>query len=96
MLNKIKTSLVFIVLFNYCILNSGAAFAQTFDDVNENDWYFSYVETLVKDGIVESAVSFYPNTPLTRAELVTMIIKSIDGLADFETPEFYSGMKIPY
>lgn len=47
----------------------------TFVDVNDSDWFAPYVDQAVKAGLFggRSAVIFDPNTPMSRAELVSVL-----------------------
>ncbi len=84
--NKINTALLPLAVFVLLITSSVSALAQAFDDVSDDAWYFSYVEQLASEGIIDANDSFRPDDALTRAELANMIIKSIDGLTDFVPP----------
>ena len=49
-----------------------------FDDVNENDWYFEYVGTAYKNGIVNgvSEKEFNPQGTITREEAAAMMVRA--------------------
>ena len=71
---------------------AGQAYAQTFQDVPPDAWYYDYVEQLVDQGVIDVADYFRPCDPMNRAELVKIVIMVIDGFADYEapaTPTFY-------
>lgn len=59
---------------------------RSFKDVPCEAWYFDYVEQLVDQGIIDAGEYFRPNDPLSRAELVKMVVTTIDGLADYVAP----------
>ena len=48
--------------------------SNSFSDVYRNDWYNEAVSTLANAGVITGygAGKFYPNAPITRAELVVM------------------------
>jgi len=48
-----------------------------FKDVPENEWYYSYVASALKSGIIVEDVNFRPNDFVTREEMVVMICRSI-------------------
>ena len=50
--------------------NVSVVFAQTFNDVPTDAWYYDYVEQLVNDGVIDVNDNFRPNDALNRAELV--------------------------
>lgn len=54
------------------------------DNKNTNTWYFSAVETALKNGIVTSAQNFRPLEPITREEMAVMIVRALglDELAN--------------
>jgi len=60
----------------------------TFPDVLPEDLGFKAVEFLVEQGIVDGNGNgfFQPEHPVSRAEVVRMVIKSIDGLSGYEPP----------
>ena len=49
-----------------------------FDDVNETDWFYSYVKTAYNYGIINgvSDTEFNPNGEITREEAVTMVARA--------------------
>jgi len=83
-----KLKRVFAVVATVALLatNASVAFAQTFNDVPTDAWYFDYVEQLVDEGVFDVADNFRPDAPLNRAELVKIVITAIDGLAGYEAP----------
>lgn len=66
--------------------NVGVAFAQTFQDVSTDAWYYDYVEQLVDDGVVDAGNKFRPNDSLNRAEMAKLVVTAVDGLADYSAP----------
>ncbi|WP_165280039.1 S-layer homology domain-containing protein [Paenibacillus protaetiae] len=66
-------------------LENGAA-KENFNDVNSGDWFASYVAAAAKLGIINgrTATEFAPNATITRAEMATMIartLKAVQGSA---------------
>ena len=86
MTKRIKSTVAAISVFLLLISASSAALAQSFDDVHDDSWYFSYVEQLVAAGVIESGDAYRPDDALTRGELAQMVIDSIDGLNGFVPP----------
>lgn len=83
-MNKIKILLIATIIL--IIATPLSVFAQTFEDVVTDAWYFDYVEQLVDDEIIDEAVNFRPNDNLNRAEFVKMVIVAIDGMANYTIP----------
>lgn len=54
-----------------------AAAKANFKDVPENEWYYSYIASALKSGIIVQDVNFRPNDFVTREEMVVMICRSI-------------------
>ena len=57
--------------------------ALTFNEVNKNDWFYDSVKHLYCAGLMNgtSDTTFEPNTPMTRAEVATLmwrIVKNVD------------------
>jgi hypothetical protein len=46
----------------------------SYEDVLMGDWFAPYVETLLRDGVVDDTTMFNPNVPITRAEAVKILI----------------------
>lgn len=65
---------------------STLALAPSFSDVPSDAWYRPYVDQLRDEGIVDAGEFFRPEDGLNRAELVKMIITTIDGLEDYTPP----------
>lgn len=63
-------------VFLFCIFDISVAYS----DVNETYWVFPYIDRLTKDGIITgySDGMFKPESNITRAEFVTMLIKTIN------------------
>ncbi len=62
----------------------------SFDDVKEKDWFYSYVSTAVKNGIVvkeEYGNSFKPNEVISREEAAKLLVRAAGiETGKFETP----------
>lgn len=60
--------------------------ADVFTDVPKDSWYKGYVGALVREGIVQgtSELAFSPDVPVTREELVVLLIRSL-GLSRIAT-----------
>lgn len=69
--------------------------AQTFKDVPKTAWYFGAVEAAVKAGLVKgSGGKFNPNKPITRQEVVTMLVNSVGETISQNAPaEVLAGFK---
>ncbi|MDR1640551.1 MAG: S-layer homology domain-containing protein [Clostridiales bacterium] len=54
--------------------------SRTFADVNSTDWYYSIIQKVVANGIIEPDASnrLYPNKALTRGEVFAMMSKAFD------------------
>ncbi|MBR2132366.1 MAG: S-layer homology domain-containing protein [Oscillospiraceae bacterium] len=58
---------------------SSTSAKQTFSDVRPDAWYYSAVETAVANGAVAAVgTTFRPNEPLTRSEMVSMIVRALN------------------
>lgn len=86
MFKSLKRAVATLATLALMVSNTGLAFAQTFNDVPTDAWYFDYVEQLVDEGVFDIADTFRPNDHLNRAELVKIVITAMDGLADYEAP----------
>jgi hypothetical protein len=69
------------LLVRYMELNTAGAEKETsvFDDVN-NHWSEKNIETLVNSGIIDPGDyggSFQPNSPITRIEIIRMMVRSV-------------------
>jgi len=50
----------------------------SFEDVATNTWYYSYVETAAKAGIVTGYKgNFTPDLPINREEIVAMVVRAM-------------------
>ncbi|MBN2087424.1 S-layer homology domain-containing protein [Candidatus Peregrinibacteria bacterium] len=87
MFEDIKKAFVVFSAVALFVVNTQFVFAQTFNDVPVDSWYYNYVEELVQGGVIEFGDEYRPNDNLTRAELAKMIVKAVDGLSDYESPE---------
>ncbi|MFA5855712.1 MAG: S-layer homology domain-containing protein [Candidatus Gracilibacteria bacterium] len=60
----------------------------SFTDISGGDWYYRYVTFAHSKGFVEgySDGSFHPNSQITRAESVQMLL-NISGITNFDTSE---------
>ncbi len=61
--------------------------AQTFSDIDPNNWAYPYVEDLVEQGIIDDGYFFHPDRYLTRAELVKIMVIATTGVLDDRFPE---------
>lgn len=59
-----------------------------FTDVPSSAWYAEHVNELRELKIIDDATLFNPNDPLKRAELVKMVILSLDDSGTFEMPAY--------
>ncbi len=52
----------------------------SYDDVDEDDWYFDYVEELTEKGIVsgDGTGNYAPNSNVTREQFLKMLIEAAD------------------
>lgn len=66
--------------------NVYAVQSASFTDVNPGDWYYQYVTFARSKGFVTgySDGSFHPNSNITRAEAISMIMQ-ISGIIDYDT-----------
>ncbi|MBQ8765542.1 MAG: 5'-nucleotidase C-terminal domain-containing protein [Clostridia bacterium] len=84
---------------NPALMIKCSAFVNTFEDVNVSDWYFGDVKYSVENGLFTgtSETTFAPNTPLTRAMLVTVLyraegkpgVSGITSFSDLEKGQYY-------
>ncbi len=67
-----------------------------FSDVSSNAYFYTPVKTALQRRIIVSSDSFRPADPLTRAEYVTMVIKTLAIPTDnFVNPEITSFSDVP-
>ena len=58
----------------------------TFTDVKESDWYYGWVEAAAQAGIVQGDHGqFKPHDPLTREQMMTMLMRALDGRVQIDT-----------
>ncbi len=50
-----------------------------FTDISANDWFYPYVQTAVKNGIINRTDRFNPGADLTRAETIKLVVESLGG-----------------
>ena len=62
----------------------------TFPDVKINDWFYGYVETAVKYGLVKGYPdgTFKPNNPVSRSEAITVLANALDIFFDSPIQHF--------
>ena len=94
MFNKIKSVLLPLAVFALFVSPSFVQ-AQVFEDVPENTWYFTYVQQLVADGVVQAGGEYRPDDTLTRAELAEMVILATSGLSEYVAPEEPTFIDVP-
>ncbi len=74
-MKKLLSSLIIITV----LVSSLAAFATpSFSDVNENDWFYNNVITLVEMGAINGYPdgTFGPTNPITYAEYLTILVRT--------------------
>lgn len=84
--------LCLVLLFSLMPLSALAATsAADFQDVKEGDWYYSYVDYAVKNGLMNgvSDTAFNPNGSVTRAMIVTILYRlegqpTVTGTSSFK------------
>lgn len=54
-------------------------YTNSFHDVSEGEWYYTYISTAKEKGLLnfESSMNFNPNAPLTREEMSYMLSKAL-------------------
>jgi hypothetical protein len=70
------------------VTNPSAAWVNPFTDVQASDWYYADVEYALENGLFSGTgtTAFSPNTPMTRAMLVTVLYRlAHPGTADDTT-----------
>lgn len=57
---------------------AGGSDAGKYKDVDKNAWYYAYIDRLTKEGTVTGVLAdkFAPSKSVTRAEFITMVIRS--------------------
>ena len=81
-MKKIVFSLLLLIFGSQIAL----AFTPNYTDVPSAAWYAPQVERLKDEGIVDAGEFFRPADSLNRAELIKMLITTIDGLKDYTPP----------
>jgi spore germination protein YaaH len=74
LITKAEFLTVLCNMFEWDLLNPGI---QSFEDVNKNEWYFPYIETALKNDVIDSSKQFYPNNPITREEMAVMLVRAL-------------------
>jgi len=62
------------------------AHASSFTDVSDSAWYSPFVEELVTGGVIEAGGKYNPERPMTRGDLMKVIITAIGGMEDYIEP----------
>ncbi|HEY5141632.1 MAG TPA: S-layer homology domain-containing protein, partial [Methylococcales bacterium] len=86
MFKSLKRAFITLMALSLLVSNAGVVFAQTFNDVPTDAWYYNYVEQLTNAGVFDVTDNFRPNDALNRAELVKIVITAVDGLASYKAP----------
>jgi hypothetical protein len=66
------------------------AFAGTFNDVAEDDYYYDAIEALVEAAVVDAADDYNPTTVLNRAEAVKLVVTAAGLTADLPSESSFS------
>lgn len=79
MKRKTKIFTLFMTVLLALSLFSPAASAASFSDIPSNAWYLANVQSLVSKNIIQGKGNgkFAPNASITRAEIVTMLAKTV-------------------
>ena len=76
------------------------SYGNSYSDIKSDDWYASYIQTALNEGIVSSDYAFRPNDAISREEaakiLAIMSDASSEAVAEFADMELISGWAIPY
>ena len=48
-----------------------------FNDVTKGQWFYPYVETALKNDVIDSGAAFSPNAPITREEMAVMLVRGL-------------------
>ena len=80
-LTRAEAATIFFRLLNDEVRNEALTKENSFNDVNENNWFNTAVSTLAKLGIINgrTASEFAPAAPITRAELTTIVARMSDA-----------------
>lgn len=76
-----------IVSLLLCSISSVSVQAQTFVDVPESHWAYSYIEDLVTQNIIDDSYFYHPSKNVSRAELVKIMVLATTGVLDDRLPE---------
>jgi hypothetical protein len=73
-ISRAEAATIFFRLLKDEVRDGNLTTENTFEDVNEGDWYNTAISTMQKLGIIQgrSATEFDPNAPITRAELAAI------------------------
>ena len=68
-----------------------------FYDVNENDWYYMYVSSAYKLGLITGYPdgSFHPSDNITRADICTIVNRALKLVPDGSVSTFTDDYAIP-
>lgn len=82
MVRRVWRTVAVLVVGAVVVLGSGAAspaYAQTYPDVGESDWFYGAVEALSQDGVITgtSDGSFKPYDTVTRAQFAAMLARAV-------------------
>ncbi len=72
------------------LLQSSADFP--YSDVNENDWFYTYIKIAYKLNWIEEKSKFWPDEPITRAEVAKLLVIALGK--ENEIIPYYD--KLPY
>ncbi len=80
-ISRAEVATIFFRLLKAEVRNENLSSVNTFDDVEDDDWYNTAVSTLAKLGIVTGRNDkvFDPNAPITRAEFATICARFDDS-----------------
>lgn len=80
-LTRAEAATIFFRLLNDKVRNEALTKENSFNDVNENNWFNTAVSTLAKLGIINgrTPTEFAPAAPITRAELTTIVARMSDA-----------------
>lgn len=73
-----------LLSFALLLLIPTASFAsgESFIDVREGNWVYPYLSDLVQKGVVDDAPYYNAERPLTRAEMVKIVVTATTGIAE--------------
>ena len=49
----------------------------TFSNVTKDQWFYPYIETAIKNKVIDSTQVFQPNEPITREEMAVMLVRAL-------------------